>query len=162
MDAGDITAYHHLNPHHQVSNIALWKSHESQNAHSSTQSEFVALKGTDYDVFAEPWGPATATASVGTRSTTRQNYVVAHRSFGNTADAVANDRIKFLAAKYATKGNDREITARLEILNNRLLSLVPTVTEAQISFLEKMADTLLDLERDTEQHMASVAAIVRK
>lgn len=57
-------------------------------------------------------------------------------------DSLAQQRIRLLATKYVNDSVSREVLARLEILNRRLLDLSPRVTTEQVVALEKAFDEL--------------------
>lgn len=59
------------------------------------------------------------------------------------ADTVASQRVQLLAALYATGKHAKEMQARLEILNHRLLENSPRVSVQQVEFLENV-NTQLD------------------
>jgi hypothetical protein len=51
-------------------------------------------------------------------------------------DQIAKQRVRLMAAKYATGVQSTEILARLEILNNRLSEQAPLVSKEQVTALE--------------------------
>lgn len=52
------------------------------------------------------------------------------------ADKTSKSRLKLLTIKYASKEPNKELLARLEMLNERMLDLAPRVTEEKVFFLE--------------------------
>lgn len=57
-------------------------------------------------------------------------------------DRIAKQRVKLMAAKYASGTASAEILARLEILNRRLLERSPRVLPGQVEALESANDKL--------------------
>jgi hypothetical protein len=57
-------------------------------------------------------------------------------------EAIARQRVQLLRATYDSNPNLAEITARLKILNSRLLAAAPRVTDVQVSLLEDAANRL--------------------
>lgn len=57
-------------------------------------------------------------------------------------DRIAKQRVKLMAAKYASDAASAEILARLEILNRRLLERSPRVLPGQVEALELANDKL--------------------
>ena len=57
-------------------------------------------------------------------------------------DRIAKQRIKLMAAKYASDAASAEILARLEMLNRRLLERSPRVLPGQVEALESANDKL--------------------
>ncbi len=53
-------------------------------------------------------------------------------------DTIASQRVQLLAAQYATGNHAKELQARLEILNHRLLEKSPRVSVEQVEFLENV------------------------
>jgi TolA-binding protein len=53
-------------------------------------------------------------------------------------DSVASQRVQLLAAQYASGNHAKELQARLEILNHRLLEKSPRVSVEQVEFLENI------------------------
>lgn len=62
------------------------------------------------------------------------------------ADAIARERIALLAAKYAASKDRNELIARLEILNEKLLSVAPRVTRDRVEALERISDSIGDAQ----------------
>ena len=58
-------------------------------------------------------------------------------SSGDT-DGIASQRVQLLAAQYANGPHAKELQARLEILNHRLLERSPRVSVEQVEFLENV------------------------
>jgi hypothetical protein len=59
--------------------------------------------------------------------------------FGDEADRQNADRLQMLARRFARRGADPELDARIEILNERVRQLIPRVTERD---LQKLAEDL--------------------
>lgn len=69
-------------------------------------------------------------------------------------DRVASERVRLLAAKYAAGEVSKEVLARLAILDQRMLSLSPVVSLAQVTALEKVASDLESLRRQQQARKA--------
>jgi hypothetical protein len=79
-----------------------------------------------------------------------------HVDIGRTTDEVeriANQRVKLLAVKYASSEESKEIVARLEILNRRLLDRSPRVSADQVQGLEDAAAQLSMVRKSREDRM---------
>lgn len=68
-------------------------------------------------------------------------------------DRIANQRVRLMAAKYASGAASAEIVARLEILNRRLLERAPRVSLDQVEALES-ANSKLDQIRAAREERA--------
>ncbi|MDP1548038.1 MAG: hypothetical protein Q8L87_18665 [Anaerolineales bacterium] len=66
-------------------------------------------------------------------------------------ERIANQRVRLLAAKYAGSNETQEIVARLEILNRRLLSIAPRVSEEQVASLERAHEQLTRIRAAREE-----------
>jgi len=62
------------------------------------------------------------------------------------ADEIANERIALLARKYASDDASRELIARLEVLNARMLAEMPRVTAEKVQTLEEVATSMRELQ----------------
>ncbi len=66
-------------------------------------------------------------------------------------DRIANQRVKLMAAKYASGTASAEIVARLEILNRRLLDRAPRVSLDQLEALESADEKLTRMRAAREE-----------
>ena len=66
-------------------------------------------------------------------------------------DRIAKQRVKLMAAKYASSVESSEIMARLEILNRRLLDRSPRVSKDQVLALENANEQLLRIRAAREE-----------
>ncbi len=116
-----------------------------------TQSTpFNVCKSSELDVF----------PSVDTTHTTQPNATYMHETsafvseIGQPADSalkakaenVSEERATLMAAKFMGNNASKELLARLQILDQRMLELAPVVTHFQISALESAADELEKLK----------------
>ena len=68
-------------------------------------------------------------------------------------DRIANQRVRLMAAKYASGKESVELVARLEILNRRLLDRSPRISGAQVQALETAATQLANIRAAREEQM---------
>jgi hypothetical protein len=66
-------------------------------------------------------------------------------------DKIAKQRVKLMAAKYASNGASAEIIARLEIFSHRLLERSPRVTQSQVHALENADENLFRIRKLREE-----------
>lgn len=66
-------------------------------------------------------------------------------------ERIAKQRVKLMAAKYASGIESSEIVARLEILNRRLLDRAPRVSKDQVVALENANDQLAHIQAAREE-----------
>lgn len=106
-----------------------------------------------FDPVAGPSAPTAQPSRVPARAvaqvlTTSANEV---RPLSTTAEAsdinveverIAKQRVRLMAAKYASGKESKELVARLEILNSRLLDRSPRVSAGQVQALEFAASQL--------------------
>lgn len=76
-------------------------------------------------------------------------------------DLVASERVKLLAAKYASDDASRELLARLEVLSGKLRAMAPTVEPSQVAFLESVHRVLEDGQRQSEERARRRQAALR-
>jgi hypothetical protein len=112
-----------------------------------------ANKRREYDLFAEDVvaarrTPATDFLRSGTNPTTGRTAAepvpVSPTAKGSAVDDVAEQRVLLLARQYASgpSSAERELLARLEILNQKLLAMAPRVTRERVAALEAVSDKL--------------------
>lgn len=68
-------------------------------------------------------------------------------------ERIAKQRVRLMAAKYASKVESSEMVARLEILNQRLIDRFPRVSEGQVNALETAAGQLAQARSAREERM---------
>lgn len=68
-------------------------------------------------------------------------------------DRIAKQRVRLMAAKYATSSESAEMVARLEILNRRLLDRSPRISVGQVQALESAANQLANIRAAREEQM---------
>lgn len=73
------------------------------------------------------------------------------RSNDSEIDRIAKQRVKLMAAKYASRTASDEILARLEILNRRLLDRSPRVSPGQVEALESANEKLIRIRAAREE-----------
>lgn len=66
-------------------------------------------------------------------------------------DRIAKQRVKLMAAKYASGTASAELLARLEILNRRLLDRSPRVSSEQVEALELANENLMRIRAAREE-----------
>lgn len=66
-------------------------------------------------------------------------------------DQIAKQRVRLMAAKYASGAQSSEIVARLEILNSRLSERAPRVSKEQVTALEEANDQLARIRAAREE-----------
>lgn len=66
-------------------------------------------------------------------------------------ERIANQRVKLMAAKYASSAASAELVARLEILNRRLLDRAPRVSMDQLEALESADAKLAQIRAAREE-----------
>ncbi len=76
------------------------------------------------------------------RAISRAELCPAPKNDNCEIDRIAKQRVKLMAAKYATDAASAEIVARLEILNWRLLERSPRISPEQVESLELANDKL--------------------
>ena len=64
-----------------------------------------------------------------------------------TISALATERIALMMARHAATNRRTEILARLEMLNERLLLLMPRVTPEKVATLESLATKIGDIRK---------------
>ncbi len=132
----------------------------------SVRTEFATNNASAVDFFTEakgPLAPTTAphlqqnsfatTTPVGdpqSSSTTSVEKVLASQT-SLEIDRIAKQRVKLMAAKYASSVESSEIMARLEILNRRLLDRSPRVSKDQVLALENANEQLLRIRAAREE-----------
>lgn len=102
------------------------------------------------DVSAE--GDYPRVSAINEISTKASPFALARAPDGDI-DRIANQRVRLMAAKYASSAASAEILARLEILNRRLLERAPRVSIDQVEALES-ANTKLDQIRAAREERA--------
>lgn len=149
MDVMPMPPTHLTAPVHEWAEIALWQPPQGMSVQATHQSQFVSFLADAYEMFAARKGEMAQTAI----STSSKKIGATQAKSGRAPmpvvsgiDAIAGERVKILAAKYATNSADKEVLARLEILNQRLSQRMPTVTVGQVEFLEKINDSLAELK----------------
>lgn len=73
------------------------------------------------------------------------------RSDDSEIDRIAKQRVKIMAAKYASRAASDEVLARLEILNRRLLDRSPRVSPGQVEALESANEKLMHIRAAREE-----------
>jgi hypothetical protein len=68
-------------------------------------------------------------------------------------DRIAKQRVRLMAARYASGAESSEMVARLEILNRRLLDKAPRVSVEQVQALEVAAGQLSQAQASREERM---------
>lgn len=81
--------------------------------------------------------------------------VEAHAVHNNAGevDRIAKQRVRLMAAKYASGAESTEMVARLEILNRRLVDRAPLVSSNQVQALESAANQLIQARTAREARM---------
>lgn len=134
------------------------------NPHTVT-SEFSASESSSFDLFDIKKGqlapttfPEAQTIDVAVATRTVSESVVSATPAADHAQMqrgdiapIARQRVQLLAASYAGGEEQREIVARLEILNRRLLALAPRVSQEQVAALENANDNLLRIRAAREE-----------
>lgn len=128
-------------------NIAPFDPKRAGRESFATQTGLAQSKS--FELFATSTGARAPTAVPNARSTANSSHTAAvselslkaspYASTGTTdaeIDRIANQRVKLMAAKYASSTASAEVVARLEILNRRLLDRAPRVSIDQVEALE--------------------------
>lgn len=68
-------------------------------------------------------------------------------------DQIASQRVRLMAAKYASGNTSVEMVARLEILNRRLLDRSPRISVDQVQALETAVAQLVNIRAAREEQM---------
>lgn len=110
---------------------------------------FVTVEANQVDFFAAATGPFAPTtppisqsAPIAESTPTLAESVSSHTataaipSSSAEIDQIAKQRVRLMAAKYASGSQSSEIVARLEILNSRLSERAPRVSKEQVTALE--------------------------
>jgi hypothetical protein len=103
-----------------------------QTMFSKPASEFEVFDGSARTDTRTLFGPPLSRRS-GDAAPKRPQAAPVHRE---ASDTIASQRVQLLAAQYATGNHAKELQARLEILNHRLLEKSPRVSVEQVEFLE--------------------------
>ena len=107
----------------------------------TTGSRAVAVNGdmrpTLRGVHASPDGHLPSKRSPARESASRRGRSVGSNRVAPEVARIAYGRVVLLAARCAAAGSQAEITARLEILNRRLLEQAPRISEDQVRALEE-------------------------
>lgn len=130
-----------------------------------TQTRLAPSKKSEpFELFASVAGTTALTVVPGARieEITKQSSLVSelvvkpnpYASMGNQGadiDRIAKQRVKLMAAKYASSAVSAEIVARLEILNRRLLDSAPRVSKEQVEGLENANERLASIRAAREE-----------
>lgn len=161
----DYAGYAYSPEHQDIGwvNIAPLDPARARPEEKAASTVLPSARAKGFDLFGAATGPNAPTAVAKKMSTGRlqqsssvgefssvggiQAFVVSDQSI----DRVARDRVRLMAAKYASSAASVEIMARLEILNQRLLSMSPRVSEAQVAALEGKADDLARLRASRQE-----------
>ncbi len=110
------------------------------------------------DFFAAQTGPLAQTNVRSTDNPAAQNRIEqrdvvrpALSQQANSAEKIASQRIRLLAAKYVNSQQSAEILARLEILNQRLLDVAPRTTKDRVAALEETNNEIDRIRAAREQ-----------
>lgn len=110
------------------------------------------------DFFAAQTGPFAQTNVRSIDNSTLQNRTeqrdaarLASSQYASSAEKIAGQRIKLLAARYVNSKQSAEILARLEILNQRLLDVAPRTTKDQVASLEETSNQIERIRAAREQ-----------
>jgi hypothetical protein len=68
-------------------------------------------------------------------------------------DKIAKQRVRLMASRYAGNADSFEMVARLEILNARMLTRLPRVTNDQVDALEAIGNQLAEARAEREERM---------
>jgi len=127
------------------------------------RTEFAATKEKTVDFFVDSTGPFARTVAptvqaeplagtaspLGKSSSASVEPSVVPQT-NTDVERIAKQRIRLMAAKYASSVESSEIIARLEILNHRLLGLAPRVSKDQVLALENANEQLLRIRAARE------------
>ncbi|WP_145998740.1 hypothetical protein [Methyloterricola oryzae] len=115
----------------------------------SEQTEFVTAGASLIDFFAETKRLSVHTPPPGAESTptlaeslSPHTATAAAPQLNAEIDQIAKQRVRLMAAKYASGERSSEIMARLEILNSRLSERAPLVSKEQVEALEDAYEQL--------------------
>lgn len=126
-------------------------------------TQFASGGGALFDFFSDEKGAFAPTslplakASRTEEVTTLIGEVRSHASASSVSkldseiEKIANQRVRLMAINYADKGASKEILARLEILNRRLLDRSPRVSKEQVHELEVAGERLLRIRASREE-----------
>lgn len=131
----------------------------------TTQTAFITAEANAVDLFAELKGPFAQTTHLASQATQPVEPTLTlneslHSSNTNSAvlkprdqevDQIAKQRVKLMAAKYASGSQSSEILARLEILNSRLSERSPLVSKEQVTALENANTQLANIRAAREE-----------
>jgi hypothetical protein len=107
---------------------------------NSTTLDPISLTGTA-EVVTSAHADLTVTSSAAKTENSRHKEEI---------DSIAKSRIQMMAANYAAGKMNREILARLEILNHRLLDKLPRVSKEQVESLERVNEEMSTLQAERE------------
>lgn len=127
------------------------------------RTAFTAMNAGFVDLFASETGPLAPTAPASPQKapaaepTPTSNESTGQHSAQDVQIAsdvdierISKQRVKLMAAKYASSKASSEIIARLEILNRRLSERAPRVSKDQVSALENAYDQLARIQAARE------------
>lgn len=132
----------------------------------SVRTEFATKNASTVDFFTEAKGPLAPTAAPHAQqdsfatttpvgdpqsSSTASVEKILTTQTSLDIDRIAKQRVKLMAAKYASSFESSEIMARLEILNRRLLDQSPRVSKDQVLALENANEQLLRIRAAREE-----------
>lgn len=153
-------------------NYAPYESSAVAQARSSKHTRPADAKGEPFELFVSKTGVYAQTSiqdsnsdklftSVSSREPAANPSHYAKGGGSNTElNHIAKQRIKLMAAKYASNSASAEIVARLEILNQRLLDRSPRVSQVQVEALEQASEklTLITMAREERSRLLGISA----
>ncbi len=75
------------------------------------------------------------------------------RHVSSEGESIAKQRVRLMAARYATGDNSSELMARLEILSRRLSEHIPRVSLQQVQALEAASAQVVQVRKNREERM---------
>lgn len=145
-------------------NVAPFEPRRQAREADVTQTRLAQWKNESFDLFASRTGALAPTtgpkggeailserASVVSEFAEKTSHYTSKGALEAEIDRIANQRVKLMAANYASSASSVEIVARLEILNRRLLDRAPRVSKEQVEALESANEKLVRIRTTREQ-----------
>jgi len=157
MDYVDVTPC--VNPIVNWAQIAPFEPQRSAHQTLLMQTHSARSQNNPFDLFVSGSGTLAPTSTdkasqqrdTASRTISATKLPTSQRSDDDGIDQIAKQRVKIMAAKFASGTASAEILARLEILNRRLLDRSPRVSSGQVEALESANEKLIHIRAIREE-----------